>query len=513
MNVSAKQLRSMDYVTIKELNALVSSLFPRNSRGGITSTRQFYDTFDRRLAQKEYLLEEDLIDQKLSLRLRSVPSQDDIFEVHNSRHLRTCQDVKSNQLKDKLMSIVGQRALLPGAMYYIKSTIYDVSNRDGKIIIRISVEGHFNKNNFRPENCIAVYLVLLPLRGYEKQLIKTEKLLKTEFAFTDVLDSNITSKLIKKSRGQDYLPPNFCMALEPNMPSKAALSSILLYHLDVMENNENGILKDIDIEFLHDFRIANRRSRSVIGQVRDVFPESRIKRFSNYMSLLSDVTSLHRDLDVFLWDFDDYVKLVSSSGGEELESLNQLLLSKREIAHKKLLSTFKTKRFKNFKDDWRKFLLQSKTSQLKTANGNLPVQKVANETVWRVFKQGKRLTKKYDYESIHNLRKTGKKLRYVINAFETLYPDDEISQLLKSLKRLQNNLGEITDMHIQREMMKSWEMDLVSDTKVSPETIVAIKELENFCSKREKMAEKYFNQNFQNFSSDKNKKMIEELFH
>ncbi|NIQ15515.1 MAG: CHAD domain-containing protein, partial [Candidatus Dadabacteria bacterium] len=89
----------------------------------------------------------------------------------------------------------------------------------------------------------------------------------------------------------DKTPGEYSSKLEINldrdMPSHTALSSALIYNLDIMEKNEIGIMEDIDIEFLHDFRIAGRRSRSVLGQVRDVFPRSPLGRYKNFLSWLS----------------------------------------------------------------------------------------------------------------------------------------------------------------------------------------------------------------------------------
>ena len=42
--------------------------------------------------------------------------------------------------------------------------------------------------------------------------------------------------------------------------------------LQTLRINEDGVRKDLDSEFLHDFRVAVRRTRSALSQIKGVFP-------------------------------------------------------------------------------------------------------------------------------------------------------------------------------------------------------------------------------------------------
>ena len=46
------------------------------------------------------------------------------------------------------------------------------------------------------------------------------------------------------------------------MPAPVAVARLLLRLLDTCESNVDGVLRDIDTEFLHDLRVAVRRTRS-----------------------------------------------------------------------------------------------------------------------------------------------------------------------------------------------------------------------------------------------------------
>ena len=91
--------------------------------------------------------------------------------------------------------------------------------------------------------------------------------------------------------------------LEADMRADASLRKILRVLFATMEINEQGTIDDLDTEFLHDFRIAVRRTRSALNQVKSVFPEHSRTRFAKHFAWLGDITTPTRDLDVAM-DFE-----------------------------------------------------------------------------------------------------------------------------------------------------------------------------------------------------------------
>ena len=81
------------------------------------------------------------------------------------------------------------------------------------------------------------------------------------------------------------------------------------------------------------------------------------------------------------------------------------------------------------------------------------VTSVASATIRRrhlkVCKLGGRLTLDSPDAQFHELRKQCKKLRYLLEFFAELYPHGEIKPLVKSLRRLQDNLGAYQDLSVQ----------------------------------------------------------------
>ena len=511
-----RQLHSYKYSTYSSLNRLLGSIFPDSVTGKSRLQRKYFDTFDWRLFRACYQFEEDLDSNENLIRLRPISGNIPSYECDSLTEPKFYWDLSSGRLKQKLKTLINERALLLLGKLYIARTSYEIMDDNEKIVLRIIIEGLFKVKQYYSNKEIFSYLELHPLRGYNLELEKVARLLCDEFDFVPC--NNETAVNLYKSLGKtpvDYSSKLEIM-LEPDMTGQCALSKAMMYNLDIMEKNEKGIIEDIDIEFLHDFRIAGRRSRSVISQVNGIFPTSQIKRYKNSFAWLSKLTSTHRDLDVFLWDFNYYVKQVSHNGGEELEPLRKFLQHKRTAEHNRLTRALNTARFNRFKSSWRSFL---RNQQLKTINrsGETAVIDIANHNIWRNYKkmlnQGNSITTSYTYDAIHRLRKNGKKLRYLIDTFSTLYSDDEIKYVIKCLKRLQNNLGDITDMHVQREMLHNWKMILADDKDIPRKTISAIDDLESLCNLNEKTAQEKVNRRFREFSSKKNRRLFKDIFY
>ena len=94
------------------------------------------------------------------------------------------------------------------------------------------------------------------------------------------------------------------LKLDPDEPATEAATTVFARLLEVIAENLPGTLEDIDSEFLHDLRVAVRRTRSLQRQFKTVYPE-RLQHFRDEFKRIQQVTGDLRDLDVYLLDFDD----------------------------------------------------------------------------------------------------------------------------------------------------------------------------------------------------------------
>jgi CHAD domain-containing protein len=68
----------------------------------------------------------------------------------------------------------------------------------------------------------------------------------------------------------------------------------------------------------------------------------------------------------------------------------------------------------------------------------------------RVVRQGARITPETPAEALHDLRKRGKELRYLLEIFSPLCRPEDVRPQIRELKRLQDVLGTFQDTEVQR---------------------------------------------------------------
>lgn len=254
--------------------------------------------------------------------------------------------------------------------------------------------------------------------------------------------------------------------LHPRQSAARALGLILLGQLQIIEDNLDGILDDGDTEYLHDFRIACRRSRSLLTQVREAFPAGTSAGFREVFAWLSRTTSPQRDLDVFLADLPGLADHLGRRHARALAPLQELLIERRRAEHERLVAALEGPRLREFLPQWRAYL---EGFAARRAPAAPPVREAADRALQRLFRRvlrdGARCGAGSYSPMLHELRKDGKKLRYLLEAFRGLYDSSAVDVVVRRLRKLQGVLGDIVDCHVQREWLLTWEQDLaIRDT-------------------------------------------------
>jgi len=204
-------------------------------------------------------------------------------------------DLPSGRLRTRLARTTGIRALLPVVETRVSGERFDIVDRDEKVIVRGVVEHDIgNVPGRRQAHDLGTFLRLLPVKGYAR-------------ACEDVAD--MAERLGLKIEKRDPLElalaaigrqPLDCSArldfqLEPGMRADIAMRRILRHLLGTMRANEAGMRAALDTEFLHDYRVAVRRTRSVLGQAKGVLPPDVRARFADEFRWLGTITSPTRE--------------------------------------------------------------------------------------------------------------------------------------------------------------------------------------------------------------------------
>jgi CHAD domain-containing protein len=182
-------------------------------------------------------------------------------------------------------------------------------------------------------------------------------------------------------------------------------------------------------EALHDFRVAVRRTRSGLKHSAGLLSKKQRTRFQEEFSRLQDVTSAARDYEVWMASLptDDPLKLVLAGC---YDTARREASSELDARHT------------------RKLLARWHTVLASLPRGNTSVSSDARIGAQqrRVLAAGMSPIIDADATELHGLRKRVKELRYLIELFMT----DARRPLRKPLKKLQDALGEVQDVAVQR---------------------------------------------------------------
>ena len=294
------------------------------------------------------------------------------------------------------------------------------------------------------------------------------------------------------------------------MTIRQALSAILLAQLDMMESNIPGIRDDIDTEFLHDFRVANRRSRSLITGLKEALPAPVRDLGREFFSWLSKQTSTLRDIDVFLLAFREYRQMLPAQTYEQLMPLQSFLEQRRGTERTSLLSALDSDRFRDYVHDWREALQEEPPDE--TGTGPRVVD-AAGDAIWkawkRVRKHGRKAEGAKSDEALHELRISCKKLRYLLEAFRSLYPAGDVDRAIRQLRKLQDVLGDIVDYQVQQQYLSQWQENFPGQRH--RDVKAAMDYLGRIYGRREKTTKKMYQHRFDAFVSAGNRELFRSL--
>jgi CHAD domain-containing protein len=198
--------------------------------------------------------------------------------------------------------------------------------------------------------------------------------------------------------------------------------------------------------------VAVRRTRSLQRQLAAELP-GELARFRAEFRRLQQVTGGARDLDVYVLEFDAF----RATAGPDLDPLRALLEQQRRREHARMGRALRSARTRRLLADWKAFLAG--------LEGGRPIGDVAGERIGKVYrrmvKAGRAIDDSSPSDALHDLRKQGKELRYLLEFFAGLYPDTVVRPMVKTLKALQDTLGRFQDREVQADTLRAMREDVV----------------------------------------------------
>lgn len=264
------------------------------------------------------------------------------------------------------------------------------------------------------------------------------------------------------------------LALDPGQRADEALKQILAHLLDAVEANAEGIFDEVDIECLHDFRVSVRRTRSALSRLKDVLPEKAVSWGREEFAWLQEITGPARDFDVFAEDLPQMTADLPEALKVGVPPLARLIEDHRARANAEVCEALRTERYTALVARWREALSAEGKKKPKASKALIPIGELASARIWkaytRVLNDGRAITDASPIDDLHELRKTVKKLRYLMEFFRRLYPAKKMARCIKILKQFQELLGRLNDAQVQHDFMLGLGPALKADASLPPET-------------------------------------------
>lgn len=449
----------------------------------------YLDTFDWRLFKHNFkLTRENNVLKLREIEALKTPQEPKTFNIDNlsKGHFKA-----GSGMEKTLDEIIQNRALLPLAKIKLTRTEYSIQNANRKTVLQLIIDdiGQIGK-----------FLRLTAIRGYNNQINSFSSLI-SEYVLR-IHPQAIFSRIFKSN---DKVPgdydPKIKVQLKPEMRSDDALKLILKELLFILRRNEQGIIKDVDTEFLHDFRVAVRKTRAALAQIKHVITPEIKEDFSQWFRTLGKKTNMLRDIDVYLLNKGKYLERLTGNFQKDIEPFFSELLKERKGEHKKFCKFLNSKIYRKQMSRWNRFLSSKPEEHENAVNAEKPIINLAKQFIGKqsdkVLKLGDGITADSPDAVYHRLRIQCKKLRYLLEFFSSLFPQRKVSMIIVYLKRLQDNLGLFNDLSVQQKTLKEYSFN----REFSIDVILSLGYLIGKLAEEQVDVKKEFERTFREFSS------------
>ena len=477
----------------------------------LTLRRTWLDTFDWRLFRAGLTLEFQTGRGTTGLVLTGRDGELAAADPAPGRVRWPClvDDLPVGPLREHLAPVAGVRALLPVARAASVLIERRAVNEDEKTIAVLTVD-RMTVSTPEPVT-VPARVAVSPLRGYHAQAAKLADALATEPGYGPAVHSAFELALAAAGRRPGDYSSKIDVQLTAAMPATLAVVTILSRLFDTARANVDGTVRDIDTEFLHDLRIAVRRTRSVLKLAGSVLPDSMVGRYRPEFKWLGDLTTPTRDLDVYLLGYPAMARTLVAGTAAELRPFHDYLARQRIASQRQLARGLRSARFSSLASRWRAELDQiGRSPGRRPATGRFAARRIgaAHE---RVLRDGGAIDAASPATALHELRKRCKELRYLLEVFASLHSPAEQWRAVNELKALQDCLGEFQDTEVQQAELRAFAARMMADRSAPAETLLAMGEIAAALAVRQHAARGEFAGRFAEFSSPRGRARITAL--
>ncbi|HEX2322161.1 MAG TPA: CHAD domain-containing protein [Streptosporangiaceae bacterium] len=477
-----------------------------------TIRRVWLDTFDWRLFRAglslEYTTARGARELVLTARDGDLIAEQNM-DASRPRWPARIEQLPDGPLREHVSAVIGVRALLPVVRATSVQTKRRAFNADDKTIAILTTE---LTTLTQPAKAATPPRVTIgPLRGYQAQAGKLADALARLPGVARADQTAFEAALRFAGRRAGDYTSKIDVRLSADMPAAFAVCTVLTRLFGTAQANVPGTIRDIDTEFLHDLRIAVRRTRSVLKMAGSVLPAALPGRYSQEFKWLGDLTTPTRDLDVYLIGYPAMAGKLIAATEPELRPFHDYLAGQRATAQRQLARGLRSARFAGLARQWQHDLKQVASNPgRRPATGRFAAERI-RRAHQRVLRSGGAIDASSPPQALHDLRKRCKELRYMLEVFASLHDPGEQWRAVNELKALQDCLGEFQDTEVQQTELRAFARKMVAEARAPAETVLAMGEIAAGLAVRQRAARGEFAGLFASFASARGQARIETL--
>jgi CHAD domain-containing protein len=486
--VRSARPRGSAAIDVGALHDLLASSFELSVGRPRVVRRTALDTFDRRLERAGRRLE--LVAQAgeewLELVARGGETLVTALAGTQPRWPAMADALPDGTLTDRVAHLSGIRALLVVGKCRRLVRRTELRNADGKVVLRLAVDEPADGGGGPPP-----VVTLRSLRGYQKEADRAWRLVLTLLEpFTDepAADEPVMDGLVVPRAAGASLT-------DPGSPARSLLAAELTDFLREVRDNLPGAIADVDTEFLHDVRVAVRRTRSLIKLGRPALPGHVPEVWEPQFKWLGDLTTPVRDLDVYQLGLPKMTGWLVAASAPDLEPFEAYLARRRSAERRVLVRALRGARLRRLLDNWAMELSELGASARSPDGAAWSAGALARANLARAHRRvvdgGTAISDSSPPEALHVLRKRCKELRYALEMFAPVLDHAQVGKAIKDLKTLQEVLGRFQDTEVQRNTLRGFAQEMVADG-APVEALLAMGELMGHLSGEQQRARAEF---------------------
>jgi CHAD domain-containing protein len=232
-----------------------------------------------------------------------------------------------------------------------------------------------------------------------------------------------------------------------------------------MKANTFGAAEDLDLEFVHDLRVATRRARFALRLFGPYLGVPKAESIREELRWIAGLLGEVRDLDVFLESFASFAEQAQAAESAATH-IRSALQRRRSVGQDALSEALDSRRYQR--------LVQRLTKLSAKRDSGLENLQIAAAAQQHIRKAAKKALKwrhcgEFTPEALHRLRIAFKRLRYTTEFFLPLY-GDAAKHAIRCFVRFQDCLGAYQDSVVGERLLQP----LAADPSGEPEHLLAL---------------------------------------